>query len=72
MKATLEDLKRELWLRNRNAGSIVWTTKDGKEIPINEMSDEHLLNTINMIMRVRNYQERDQQYYDWFWENLTD
>ena len=53
MKATLEDLERELWLRNRNSGSIVWITKDGREIPINEMSDEHLKNTINMIMRVR-------------------
>lgn len=53
MEATLEDLERELWLRNRNAGSIIWTTKDGKEIPINEMSDEHLKNTINMIIRVR-------------------
>lgn len=72
MKATLEDLERELWLRDRNAGTIIWTTKDGKEIPINEMSDEHLLNTINMIKRVKNYQERDQEYYDWFWENLTD
>ena len=69
MKATLEDLKRELWLRNRNNGSIVWTTKDGRKIPINEMSDEHLLNTINMIMQI---QERDQEYDDWFWKNLND
>ena len=69
MKATLEDLKRELWLRNRNNSSIVWTTKDGRKIPINEMSDEHLLNTINMIMQI---QERDQEYDDWFWKNLND
>lgn len=69
MKATLEDLKRELWLRNRNNGSIVWTTKDRRKIPINEMSYEHLLNTINMIMQI---QERDQEYDDWFWKNLND
>lgn len=69
MKATPEDLKRELWLRNRNNSSIVWTTKDGRKIPINKMSDEHLLNTINMIMQI---QERDQEYDDWFWKNLND
>lgn len=66
MKATLEDLERELWLRDRNSGSIVWATKDGREIPINEMSDDHLMNTINMIMKI---QERDQEYEEWLWKN---
>ena len=27
-KATLEDLELELWLRKRNSGYIIWTTKD--------------------------------------------
>ena len=53
IKATLEDLEKELWLRNRNAGSIVWVTKEGKEVPIKDMTDEHLENTIKMIHRVR-------------------
>lgn len=47
--ARLEDLKRELWLRLRESGKIIWTTKEGKEIPIKDMSFSHLCNTIRMI-----------------------
>lgn len=50
-KASLQDLKLELWLRQRNSGSIYWTTKDGKDIPINEMDNNHLTNTIRMLLR---------------------
>lgn len=48
-KASLSDLELELWLRNRNSGSIYWTTKNGDNIPIKEMSIGHLINTINML-----------------------
>ena len=44
MKATIKDLELELWLRKRERGEIVWTTKSGAEIPINEMSDTHIEN----------------------------
>lgn len=52
MNANLKDLLNERWLRMRERGEIVWTTKDGEEIPIKDLSDTHLDNIINMIRRV--------------------
>ena len=50
-QATLKDLKLEFWLRQRNSDSIVWTTKEGKDIPIKDMDDKHLYNTLKMLLK---------------------
>lgn len=50
-KANIIDIKLELWLRQRNSGSICWTTKDGETIPIKDMSPNHLVNTLKMLLK---------------------
>ena len=61
MKATIEDLKLELWLRLREQGKILWETASGEEKPINEMSKEHIENAISYFERKA---ERDEIILD--------
>lgn len=49
MDAVLNDLRSELWLRLREKNEIVWTTKEGEKIPINKMTDAHLINAIKIL-----------------------
>lgn len=57
--AGLGELELEYAIRNKN---VVWQTKDGTIVPIREMSDSHLVNTINMLRR----KEKEEKV---FWEN---
>lgn len=59
-RATIQDLKLELWLRQRNSGSIIWTTKDDKNIPIKYMGTDHLINAFNMLLR----QEKEAEWFE--------
>ena len=51
--AELEDLYAERHRRHliSKESGLVWITKDCKVIPIEEMTDEHLENTIKMLER---------------------
>ncbi len=47
--ASLDDLKKELWLRRRDKGVLVWKDSQGNITPIKDMEDSHLINTINYL-----------------------
>jgi len=57
-EATLQDLLLERFLRLRESGDLVWTTKQGKSVPVKEMTDNHLQNTINMLLR-----QKEEEYF---------
>ena len=48
MIANIDDIRLEQFLRSRNSGKLVWKTKEGKIIPLKELSDEHLTNILNV------------------------
>ena len=63
MIASYDDLKLELWLRNRNSGSIVWKTKTDKLIPLKDMDTVHIQNAITTIEKYNNHIEEVYEGY---------
>ena len=55
MIANIDELRLEEFLRSRNSGKLVWKTKEGKIIPLKELSDEHLTNILNVYSRNKNH-----------------
>lgn len=49
--ADIEDIRLEMWLRERERGEIRWKTKSGDEISIKDLSDKHLENILKMVER---------------------
>ena len=56
-KASLDDLYKELWLRKRNSGELVWETRDHQFIPIKDMTDSHLENAIKCMQCIDTWNE---------------
>lgn len=55
INADINDLYLELWFRNREKNNIIWKCKDGTEIPINKMTNDHLLNAIKYFEKKDNF-----------------
>lgn len=51
-EATRADLVKELWLRERNSGALVWVTASGEKVPVKDMTDTHLKNAIRKISEI--------------------
>lgn len=48
LEHTLEPYCQDMELLKSNK---IWTTRDGDEIPVKNMTKQHLINTVNMLKR---------------------
>ena len=53
----IEDALRLLKTERERRSKIIWTTNNGRDIDIRDMSDNHLDNSIDMLERMRHERE---------------
>lgn len=46
------DIEEEYERIRKEAKTGIWTTKDGRHIAVSDMTDEHIVNTLNMLKRI--------------------
>ncbi len=63
--ADIDDIQLEMWFRKRNKGEIVWITKDKEQIPIKDLSDEHLQNIYNMMLKKEDFDDTNYDYLNY-------
>lgn len=51
----------------RKASGVVWTTRDYREIPIEELEDSHLINCIGYILKMLREGNLNMQGTPWRW-----
>lgn len=61
----IEEIEQEIRLTKK-----IWTTKDGREIKIKDMSTEHIINTFKMIIRNSNFDDFGKRYLMLFLDEL--
>lgn len=62
--ADVDDIQLEIWLRKRNKGEIVWITKDKKQIPIKDLSDDYLQNIYNIMLKEEDFDMQNIDIYN--------
>ena len=55
------DIEDEYERIRKEAKRGIWTTKDGRHIAVSDMTDEHLVNALNMLKR----NDCDDMYLPW-------
>ena len=61
-EADLDDIRLEIWIRERNDREIIWETKDVAKVPIRDMSLTHLRNVEKMLERSNRLSELACEY----------
>ena len=70
MTLSAKDLQLELWLRKRESGELKWTTKEGIEIPLKDMSNKHIENCLNLMERIEVFNDAAAEFLSKDWGDM--